>query len=165
MMHGPIQIKCRSSLTLVYVLYLIMCICLGSMTQYKNNVRNIIISDFLFASFFVLFITFYFGSCLPGIYLGKVYFLSVFCVLFLLRRHSFLIAICDSTLSSQIKYATLDTKQTYVKYTSKRTICFIDGNFVPKRVTERMGRFLINSAFRSIWFRKILVRCVLHGGG
>jgi len=135
------------------------------MTHYKNSTRRIIMSDFLFAFFFVLFITFYFGSCLPGIYLCKVCFLSAFCVLFLLKRHSFHIPICDRTLSSQIKYVTLDTKQSYVQYRSKQRICFTDDNFVPKHVTESIGHFLINSAFRSIWFRKILLYCVLQSGG
>jgi hypothetical protein len=138
---------------------------LGNMTHYKNNARIIIISDFLFAFFFVLLMMFYFGFCLPGIYLGKVRFLSAFCVLFVLKRRSLFIPVCDTTLSSHIKYVTLDTKQAYVKYRSKQTICFIDGNFVPERVTENMGHFLINCAFRSICFRKILLCCGVQSGG
>ena len=56
---------------------------------------------------------FYFGFCLPGIYLGKVCFISAFCVPFLLKRYSLFIPVCDRTLSSRLKYKyiTLDTKQ------------------------------------------------------
>jgi hypothetical protein len=63
---------------------------------------------------------FCFGFCLPGIYLGKVHFLSAFCVVFLLERYSLFFRLCDTTFSSQIKYVTLDTKQAYVKYRNKR---------------------------------------------
>jgi hypothetical protein len=107
---------------------------------------------------------FCFGCGLPGIYLDKVYFLSAFCVLFLLKRYSLFIPVCDMTHSFQIKYVTLDTKQAYVKYSSKQKIFFIHGNFVPECVTENMGHFLVNRAFRLICFRKILC-CVVQSGG
>ena len=108
---------------------------------------------------------FYFGYCLPGIYLAKVRFPSAFCVLFLLERYSLFIPLCDMTLSSQMKYVTLDTKQAYMKYRNKQKIFFIDGNFVPERITESMGHFLIICAFRSVCFRKILLCCVVKSGG
>ena len=63
---------------------------------------------------------FYFVSCLPGIYLGKVCFLSEFFVLLHVKRYSLFIPICDTTFSSQIKYVRLDTKQAYVKYKGKK---------------------------------------------
>jgi hypothetical protein len=80
---------------------------LGSMTHNNNNnnnnnARNIIISNFLFAFFFLLLMMFYFGFCLPGIYLGKVCFLSAFCLSFLLKRYSLFIPVCDTTLSSRL---------------------------------------------------------------
>jgi hypothetical protein len=64
-------------------------------------------------------------------------FLPAFYVLFLLKPCSLLIPVRDRALSSQMKYVTLDTKRASVKYRSKQTICIIDGNFVPERVTEK----------------------------
>ena len=65
------------------------------------------------------------------------------------------------SISSQMNCVTLDTEQTYVKYRSKQTVCFVNANFVQKRVTESMGRFLINCAFHTICSPQILLCCVV----